>query len=155
MVHHNIMKKFTVPTIKSIAKSIDSYTRQGDFRAAYESAAEYIIALDKQISTCPEHAHEKNLQMLSIMATIKKAQRAKDKWFFIGLAASIATAIPVGMAFGPTTGWMTVLKFTTLFATGYAIGTYCDKRGNEEALSHYYELSSQCNDDALAVLMRS
>ena len=146
------MNTFTVPSIKSIAKSIDSYTRQGDFVAAHNAAAKYVRSLDNQgivdrINSMEERA--------IIIATMRKAAADKNKWFFIGLAASIVTAIPVGMAFGPTTGWMTVLKFTTLFATGYAIGTYCEKRGNEQALAHYYELSRDCNDDSLAVLMQS
>lgn len=136
-----IMNTFTIPSVKAIAKSIDSYVRQADFVAAQNQAIEFVASSK---GTAEERA--------KVILAIRTAAKHKNKWFFINLAACIVAGITISIAFGPTTGWTTVLKLSIAFLAGLPIGMYCEKRGNEQALATYYELSSRVNDEDLAIL---
>jgi len=127
--------------------------KTSNFEAAEKEAIEYINRVcgswdhDQPI----EQAQAKQIQVLRVHSAIKHARQTKNKAFFIGLGASIAGSILVGIAFGPTAGWMTVLKFSSAFLVGAACGVAAEKIGNEQALRRYYDLSSEVDDDCLAI----
>jgi len=151
------MKKYTVSQIKSIANRLDSYVRQSDFVAAEKAAIDYIETF-KDEANWPEQLEDrqrKAAEYTTIIDAIKLARKDKQHWFFIQLAGCIVAGIGIGYMFGPTSGWMSVLKFCTAFTAGAVIAVECDRRGNEQALSRYNQLSIMCNDDVLADLMNA
>lgn len=150
-----IMKdsRFSTITVKSIAKSMDSYMKTSDFEAAEKAAIKYI----NRVSGSWDHdqpivqAQAKQIQLLQVGSAIKHASQTKNTAFFIGLGASILGSILVAAAFGPTAGWMTVLKFSSAFLVSAGCHVAAEKIGNEQALAHYLNLSCVIEDDCMAI----
>ena len=145
--------RFSTITVKSIAKSMDSYMKTSDFEAAEKAAIDYIdrVSDSWDYDQPIVQAQAKQIQLLQVSRAIKHARQTKNTAFFIGLGASMVGGFLVGAAFGPTAGWMTVLKFSSAFLVGAGCAVAAEKIGNEQALARYRKLSCVIEDDCMAI----